>query len=272
MTVLFVGGGNMGRALAGGLIATGVARDTISVVEIDQSARDRLQREFGVAVHADAAAAFASPIDEVVIAVKPQSARETARQLAPHLAGQLVISIVAGIRIADLSRWLGAYAPIVRVMPNTPALIRRGITGLFAPANVSAEDRRRSEAILGAVGETLWCDREEQLDAVTAVSGSGPAYLFHYLESMIAAAEALGFTPEQARRLAYATASGAIALAEAATDTPATLRAQVTSKGGTTAAAIAVIEQRAIKDAYIAALKAADARAAELGDLLGRDA
>ena len=271
MNVLFVGGGNMGRALAGGLIAKGVGRETIGVVEIDQGARDRLHRDFGVAVHADAAAAFASPIDVVVIAVKPQGARDTARQIAAHLAGQLVISIVAGIRIADLSRWLGGYAPIVRVMPNTPALIRRGITGMFAPANVTAENRMRSEAILGAVGETLWCDREEQLDAVTAVSGSGPAYLFHYLESMIAAGEALGFTPDAARQLAYATASGANALAEQSADPPSTLRAQVTSKGGTTEAALRVIEQRAVKAAYIAALAAADARAAELGDLLGRD-
>jgi pyrroline-5-carboxylate reductase len=271
MNVLFIGGGNMGRALIGGLLAQGMARDAVGVLEIDPAARVRLQRDFGVVATGRIDEALAARFDVIVIAVKPQSMRETAGALRAVLSSQLVVSIAAGIRIADLSRWLGGYARIVRAMPNTPALVRRGITGVFAPPAVSADDRARTEAILKAVGQTLWCEREQQLDAITAVSGSGPAYLFHYLESMVAAGEALGFTPDQARQLAYATASGAIALAEQSADSPATLRAQVTSKGGTTEAALSVIEQRAVKEAYVAALAAADARAAELGDLLGRD-
>jgi pyrroline-5-carboxylate reductase len=271
MNVLFVGGGNMGRALAGGLVAQGASREAIRVLEIDASARERLQRELGVAATDRVDTATLDGVDVVVLAVKPQHMRETAVRLGPLLSAQLVISIAAGIRIDDLSRWLGGYRRIVRAMPNTPALIRRGITGLFAPDAIDAADRETTTSILGAVGQTLWCEREQQLDAVTAVSGSGPAYLFHFLESMITAAEALGFTPEQARRLAYATASGAIALAEQSADPPSMLRAQVTSKGGTTEAALAVIEQRAVKAAYRAALEAADARAAELGDMLGRD-
>ena len=271
MNVLFVGGGNMGRALVGGLLAEGLAKDAITVLEIDPGARERLARNFGIAVTDQLDAPLAGRADVVVIAVKPQHMRETAARLGPMLSSKLVVSIAAGIRIVDLSRWLGGYQRIVRAMPNTPALVRRGITGLFAPPHVGADDRARTESILSAVGQTLWCEREQQLDAVTAVSGSGPAYLFHYLESMIAAGEALGFTPDAARQLAYATVSGAIALAEQSADPPSTLRAQVTSKGGTTEAALRVIEQRAVKAAYIAALAAADARAAELGDLLGRD-
>ncbi|MEP6702876.1 MAG: pyrroline-5-carboxylate reductase dimerization domain-containing protein, partial [Betaproteobacteria bacterium] len=139
----------------------------------------------------------------------------------------------------------------------------------FANPTVSQDERRQAEDILAAVGQTLWCEREQQLDAVTAVSGSGPAYVFHFLESMIAGAEALGFSPAEARRLAYATASGAVALAEQATESPAILRAQVTSKGGTTQAALGVLEERAVRAAYVEAIAAANARAAELGDLLG---
>jgi pyrroline-5-carboxylate reductase len=157
-------------------------------------------------------------------------------------------------------------------MPNTPALVRRGITGLFAQPEVDDDGRRAAERVLAAVGETLWCRDERQLDAITAVSGSGPAYLFHYLESMIAAAEDLGFAADEARRLAYATASGAIALAERSSESPAVLRAQVTSKGGTTAAALAILEARDVAGAYREAVRAADARAAQLGDQFGGDA
>jgi pyrroline-5-carboxylate reductase len=261
----------MGRALAGGLIAEGTAKDAIRVVEIAADARTRLQQELGIEAHDALRAADVEASDVVVLAVKPQVMRATARALAPLLEKQLVISIAAGIRIADLSRWLGGYARIVRAMPNTPALIRRGITGLFAAAGVNAEERISAEQVLGAVGETLWCDTEKTLDAITAVSGSGPAYLFHYLESMIAAAEDRGFSSADARRLAYATARGAVELALHSSDPPAVLREQVTSKGGTTAAALEVLRMRDVKAAYVEAIRAADARAAELGDVLGRD-
>jgi len=271
MNIVFVGGGNMGRALAGGLLAQGAAPGSLSVVEIDANARKRMHDEFGIAVTERIEASPLARADAVVIAVKPQHLRDTASLLAPALSAQLVISIAAGIRIADLSRWLGNYTRIVRAMPNTPALVRRGISGLFADESVDDDGRKLAESVLAAVGQVVWCEREQQLDGITAVSGSGPAYVFHFLESMIAAALELGFSPQQARQLAYATASGAVALAEQSDEPPSALRAQVTSKGGTTAAALAVLEQHGVKAAYIAAIKAADARAVELGDMLGRD-
>jgi pyrroline-5-carboxylate reductase len=271
MNVLFIGGGNMGRALIGGLLARGRARDTIAVVEQDAAARARLHGEFGVATAPGIASDVTARAGTIVMAVKPQDLRQTAQSLAPHLTGQLVISIAAGIRLMDLSRWLGGHAHLVRVMPNTPALIRRGIAGLYAQPGVGGVERKNAEDILNAVGETMWCEREEQLDAITAVSGSGPAYVFYFLEALIEAGRDLGLAPDQARRLAYATAGGAVALAEQSAETPAALRAQVTSKGGTTAAAVAVLEQRAVKAAFVAAIRAAEARAAELGDILGKD-
>lgn len=271
MNVLFIGGGNMGRALVGGLLAQGRGRDTIAVVEQDAAASGRLHGELGV----HAAPAVSSDITGragiIVLAVKPQHLRQTAQSLAPLLAGQLVISIAAGIRLADLARWLGGHTRLVRVMPNTPAMIRRGMSGLFAPPGVGDVERRNAEDILSAVGETMWCEREDQLDAITAVSGSGPAYVFYLLEALIEAGQDLGFSPDQARRLAYATAGGAVALAEQSAAPAAVLRAQVTSKGGTTEAAVAVLEQRTVKAALIAAIRAAEARAAELGELLGKD-
>ncbi|MEO7760720.1 MAG: NAD(P)-binding domain-containing protein, partial [Casimicrobiaceae bacterium] len=163
----------MGRALVGGLLAQGLAPDALIVVEIDAGARERIAREYGVAIADQITTDVVRGADVLVLAVKPQGLRQTAAMLAPHLTGQLVISIAAGIRLVDLSRWLGNYARIVRAMPNTPALIRRGITGLFANPTVSQDERRQAEDILAAVGQTLWCEREQQLDAVTAVSGSG---------------------------------------------------------------------------------------------------
>ena len=271
MKVLFIGGGNMGRALIGGLLAQGTGPGELAVIELDAAARARLEADFRVRSAAAISDDLANWAEIILLAVKPQNLRETARSLAPHLAGQLVISIAAGIRMADLSRWLGGHARLVRVMPNTPAMIRRGIAGLFAHPSVEDAGRRSAADILDAVGETMWCEREDQLDAVTAISGSGPAYVFYFLEALIEAGESLGFTAEQARRLAYATASGAVALAEQSAEPPAVLRAQVTSKGGTTAAALAVLGERAVKEAFIAAVSAADARAVELGDVLGKD-
>ena len=269
--IVFIGGGNMGRALIGGLIAQGRDPSTMEVVEIDAAARERLAREYSVHAVASPADAGVRGAEAIVVAVKPQVMRDTAKAIAPHLTNALVISIAAGIRLRDLSRWLGDYRKLVRAMPNTPALIRRGITGLFADDGVTSGDRSLADSILGAVGETMWCDRETRIDAITAVSGSGPAYLFYFLESMIASAEALGFNAGDARRLAYATASGAMALAETSSETPSTLRAQVTSMKGTTQAALESLDASGVKAAFIEAVKRADARAHELGDELGRD-
>lgn len=271
MNILFIGGGNMGRALIGGLLAQGRAPETITVVELDAAARTRLQDEFGVQAAPLITGDVARHATIIVLAVKPQDLRRTAQSLAPHVAGQLVISIAAGIRIGDLSRWLGGHVRLVRAMPNTPALVRRGIAGLFAHPSVGEPERRNAEDILKAVGATLWCEREAELDAITAVSGSGPAYVFYFLEALIDAGKDLGFSAEQSRRLAYATAGGAVALAEASAAPASTLREQVTSKGGTTAAAVAVLEQRCVKAAFVAAIRAAEARATELGDMLGKD-
>ena len=285
MRVVFIGGGNMGRALAGGMIAQGRVPSTIDVVEISPEARERMQRDLGVRTFADPTSAGLEDAAVIVIAVKPQSMRETARALAPklstpliissalatQLSTPLIISIAAGIRLDDLSRWLNGYQRLVRAMPNTPALIRKGITGLYAHPSVTDQARAAAQEILGAVGDTIWCDREEQIDAITAVSGSGPAYVFYFLEAMIAGAESLGLSSEDARRLAYATASGAIKLAAQSSDSPSVLRAQVTSKGGTTEAALAILEAREVKAALIDAIAEADARARELGRLLGSD-
>ena len=269
--IVFIGGGNMGRALTGGLIAQGRDPSTIDVVEIDTGARERLVRESAVRAFASPKDADLRGAEAIIVAVKPQGMRDTAQSIAPYLTNALVISIAAGIRLRDLSRWLGNYRKLVRAMPNTPALIRRGITGLFADDGVTAAERTLAESILGAVGETMWCEREQQLDAITAVSGSGPAYLFYFLESMIASAEALGFSAGDARRLAYASASGAMALAESSNEMPSTLRAQVTSKKGTTQAALESLDKSGVKEAFVEAVKRADARARELGDELGRD-
>jgi len=183
----------------------------------------------------------------------------------------VVLSIAAGIRSADLARWLAGFTRIVRAMPNTPALVSAGISGAWAAAAVDAPARRAAEAVLAAGGEVVWFENEASLDAVTGVSGSGPAYVFYVLEALEQAAIDVGLEAGAARRLAYATVGGAMALARQSDADPATLRAQVTSKGGTTAAALATLEQRDVKAAFVAAVRAATARARELGDEFGED-
>jgi pyrroline-5-carboxylate reductase len=195
--------------------------------------------------------------------------RAVARELATLLKRQVVLTIAAGIRLSDLSRWLLGYRRLVRAMPNTPALIGAGIAGLYALPGVDSEGRARAAGVLEAVGGILWCELEEALDAVTAVSGSGPAYVFYFLEALDAAAREVGFTPAEARRLAFATFSGAIRLAEQSDSEPAILRAQVTSKGGTTESAIAALDEARVKAAVVAAVKAAAERAKDLGERFG---
>jgi pyrroline-5-carboxylate reductase len=271
LRIAFVGGGNMARAIIGGLLAKGAASaDEIMVVEPDASARLRLLAEYGVkAVEApvpDLAHAHA-----VVLAVKPQNMREAAEKLAAVVADPLFITIAAGVRIADLGRWLGGRKRIVRSMPNTPALVHAGITGLHAPAGVAAADRGIAEQLLGAVGATVWFEAESDLDAVVAVSGSGPAYVFYAIEALEQAARELGLADGAARSLALWTFVGATKLAIERGEDPAALRAQVTSKGGTTEAAIRVLDAAAVKQHFIDAVQAARDRSVELGDALGKE-
>jgi pyrroline-5-carboxylate reductase len=270
MNILFIGGGNMAAAIIGGLIAKGLAPSALHAVDVLPEALSRLEKQFGIRTSADASAAAAGAAC-VVLAVKPQQMREVATALAPALKGQLVISIAAGIRGSDLARWLGPSAHVVRAMPNTPALVTAGITGLYAMPGVSSRQRQEVENILAAVGATFWVDRENQLDAVTAVSGSGPAYVFYFIEALEQAGRELGLSPEVARQSALATFAGAVKLATTDGADPATLRARVTSKGGTTERAIAVLDDAAVKTAFIRAVRAAAERAAEMGDALGKD-
>jgi pyrroline-5-carboxylate reductase len=265
--ITFIGGGNMASALAGGLLQRGWQARQLRIVEVDAAARERIARQFGVAVTGSAQVAGS---DVVVLAVKPQQLREAAAALAPGLREQLVVSIAAGVRVADLARWLGGYARIVRAMPNTPALVHAGVTGLYAPAGVSAGERQAAEDILGAVGRTLWVADEAQIDAVTAVSGSGPAYVFYFIEALEQAAAELGFDAGEARLLALETFHGAVLLARSGTDDPATLRRRVTSKGGTTERAVRELDAAAIRTGIVAAVRAACERSRELGEELGR--
>lgn len=268
-TVAFVGGGNMAAAMIGGLVEAGTPPAAIRVLEILAPARAALQSRFGVLASDDAAAVLAGA-DVVVLAIKPQQMAATCAALAALLQPALLISIAAGIRTADLSRWLGGHTRLVRCMPNTPALVRAGITGLFALPGVDAAGRLQAETLLRAVGEVVWVEEERQIDAVTAISGSGPAYVFHFLEGLMAAGEALGLAPETARLLALQTVAGAARLAVESEDSPAVLREHVTSPNGTTQAALESFAQSDLLGAILRAAQAADRRAGELGDLLGR--
>jgi len=270
MKVTFIGGGNMASAMIGGLLRKKWSAKSIRVVEVAVLARERLERELKVKTHAVPDAA-ALKCDCVVLAVKPQQMREVARALKPLLGSQLVVTIAAGIRVSDLARWLGGHARIVRVMPNTPALVHAGVSGLFATPAVGAPDRAAAAKLLRAVGTVRWFEREEDLDAVTAVSGSGPAYVFYFIEALERAARELNLPPEAAHQLALDTFGGAVKLAAQATEPPETLRGRVTSKGGTTERALQSMESERVKDAIVRAVKAAAERSRELGDELGKD-
>ena len=270
MNITFIGGGNMATAIIGGLLQRGWDRKTLRAVEILSAAREKLEQSLHIQTF-PAVSAEALQCDCAVLAIKPQQMREVAAQLAPLLGNLLVITIAAGVRGSDLSRWLGGHQRIVRVMPNTPALVLAGISGLYALPDVSAEDRQRAESILGAVGATVWVERESDIDAVTAVSGSGPAYVFYFIEALDQAARELGISAPTARQLAIATFTGASKLAAQSTEDVATLRARVTSKGGTTERALASMEADAVKAAIMRAVKAAAERSLELGDELGHN-
>jgi pyrroline-5-carboxylate reductase len=268
MNVTFVGGGNMATAIIGGLVANGAGHGDFRIVEPVRAQQDRLAARFpGVATFTDATAEAIGGAGLVVLAVKPQQMRDAMRAVAAHLRDvDVVMSIAAGVRINTLSRGLDGYSRIVRAMPNTPALVGAGITGAFAAPAVDEHGRALARRVLEAVGEVVWVPREEMLDAVTGISASGPAYVFYFLEALEYAARELGFADAQARKLAHATFAGAIKLAGASDLTPAVLRAQVTSKGGTTERAVSVLDEHGVKASFVAAVKAAAARAKELGD------
>lgn len=272
--VAFIGGGNMASALIGGLVAAGRARTDIVVVEPFEAQRDKLAQMFGVTAQAQADARLARA-GTVVWAVKPQLFAEAAAPCAGFVGSALQLSVMAGIRTPAIAHAVGldaARAAVVRAMPNTPALIGRGIAGLYATSAVSPAQRAQVGALLAPTGATTWLQREADLDAVTALSGSGPAYVFYVLEAMVDAAVQMGLSADQGRRLAIATFDGAAELARRSPETPQTLRAQVTSKGGTTHAAITSLEADGVKAAFVRALRAAERRAQELGDEFGKGA
>lgn len=271
LAISFIGGGNMATALIGGLAGSVTAGANIHVVDLNADSLQKLQQQFGVTT-AQAIDAAVTNADVIVLAVKPQQMRDVVLQLQPHLTTQLILSIAAGIRGIDLSRWFNGYGAIVRTMPNTPALIGKGITGMVALAGVSDAQRAAADAIMRAVGATVWLNDEALIDPVTAVSGSGPAYVFYFIEAMQQAATEMGLTPEQGTQLALATFTGAAELAAQSSEPIAVLRERVTSKGGTTHAALSSMQADGVKDAIVRALKAAAARGKELGEEFGHDA
>lgn len=270
MQITFIGGGNMAAALISGIVKQAGSGANIHVVDRNPEALERLSQQYGVRI-ATAVDEQVGESEVVVLAIKPQQMREVAAELAPLLNRQLVLSIAAGIRSSDLSRWLGGYDAIVRTMPNTPALIGMGVTGLAAQPGVSEAQREQADTVMRAVGKTVWLDDEAQIDPVTAVSGSGPAYVFFFLEAMQEAALQMGLNAEQGRELALATFTGAAQLAAQSDEPVEVLRQRVTSKGGTTHAAITSMEAAGVKEAIVAAMKAAAARGRELGEELGSD-
>ena len=273
MNITFTGGGNMATAIIGGLIDGGADTRAFRVIEPFPAQQDKLVGQFpGIGIFGEASGGAVEGADIVVLSVKPQQLRVAAQALAPYLTNvPVVMSIAAGVRLADISRWLGGFPRVVRAMPNTPALIREGISGAFALPEADVRGRNLAQRVLGGVGEVLWVAREDLLDAMTGVSGSGPAYVLYFLEGLEQAAQELGFSKADARTLAYATFAGTIKLACDSELEPDMLRAQVTSKGGTTERGIAMLEADAVKARFVAAVKAAAERAKELGDALGTD-
>ncbi|MEI6801990.1 MAG: pyrroline-5-carboxylate reductase [Burkholderiales bacterium] len=265
--IAFIGGGNMASAILGGLIRQEVPTERIDVIEPDAVARQKLKDHLGLHAHAAAGAELAQAT-LVVWAVKPQQFKEAALQVRAHTQGALHLSVAAGIRSDSIAEWLDNER-VIRTMPNTPALIGKGITGLYARPAVSAADRHVAQQVIATTGDFLWLSAEDQLDAVTALSGSGPAYMFYFMEAMTEAGAIMGLTRDQAYELAVATFIGAGELARASNDPPELLRQRVTSKGGTTYAAITSMDESGMKELFAKALFAAQARARELGNEFG---
>ncbi|GAA4426308.1 pyrroline-5-carboxylate reductase [Acidovorax lacteus] len=266
-TIAFIGGGNMASAIIGGLIRQGHPASQIEVVEPFAPTREALLQHHGLAALPEAGPAL-SRAEIVVWAVKPQTFKDAAAQARAHAQGALHLSVAAGIRSDSIAAWLGSER-VVRSMPNTPALVGKGMTAVYARAAVTEAERSRIEQILAPTGDWLWVAQESQLDAVTALSGSGPAYVFYFLEAMERAGAAMGLSSEQAHRLAVGTFVGASELARRSEEPPAVLRERVTSKGGTTYAALQSMERDGVGAAFERALEAARHRAEELGNEFG---
>ena len=265
----FIGGGNMASALIGGLLKLVDQPQQIHVVDLNPSGLQKLQQQFGVST-SEVMDQRLRELDVIVFAVKPQNMREVVQGFAPFLTQQLLLSVAAGIRASDISRWLGGYELIARAMPNTPAMLGLGMSGLFGLEALSAEQRQHTDTIMQAVGKTVWVENEAMIDAVTAVSGSGPAYVFYFIEAMQEAAMALGFSAEDANTLVLQTVRGAAELAVESNEPVSVLRERVTSKGGTTYAALCSFEESQTKAIVTKAIKAAADRGRELGDEFGR--
>ncbi len=272
-TIGFVGGGNMAASIIGGLVSSGFSPDSIFVTDLDQDKLQKLQQDFGICP-VSSNAELVEKSSCVVLAVKPQVFRTVLQDVleAVQLHKPLVVSIAAGIREKEISRWLGGDLAIVRTMPNTPALVQAGVTGMYANNKVLKQQRDFADTVLSAVGSTVWLQEERQLDAVTAVSGSGPAYFFLIMEAMESAAQELGMDEQTARQLVLQTAFGAAKIAVQSDDSPITLRHKVTSPGGTTEQGVLALENGGVRQAFESALKAAENRSIELGDILGEDA
>ena len=269
MKLGFIGGGNMAAALIGGLLHKGYAARDICVADLNDTRRSLLQDSFGVLVEATAATCLKA--DTIVLAVKPQQVHALLTCLPKLDPGQLILSIAAGIRATDISRWLAGHPAVARAMPNTPALVGAGVAGLYALPAVSAEQRQQAASILAAVGHTIWMQDEAQLDAVTAISGSGPAYVFYFIEALEQAAVELGLPAETAHLLSVQTFLGAATLASKDPTPLPELRARVTSKGGTTERGLLELSAGGVKEIIVQAAWAAAARAREMGDIFGND-
>lgn len=268
MNMTFVGGGNMASALIGGLLRRDYTALQIKVVEISAESRARIKTDFNIDAVADLAEGVADT-DVVILAVKPQQLAELTQKLAPLLKNQLVISIAASIQATDISRWLGGYQRVIRAMPNTPALVQAGVTGVYALPAVNAQEKEHAENILTAVGSVLWVEQEDMLHTVTAISGSGPAYVFYFIEAMQQAGMELGLSTDQSCQLSLQTFLGAVKLAVQSGETVETLRLRVTSKGGITERAIQYMDETEIKRRIVSAIHAASERSHELSDEFG---
>lgn len=271
-TLAFIGGGNMARSLIGGLLATGFDASNIRVADSNAQCLQELAAQYPVRTFTDNVEALRGA-DVIILAVKPQQMQDVCRHIAPHWDQHaLLISVAAGVSLDALGRWLGRDSTaIVRAMPNTPAMVQAGATALCANKHVSEPQHELAESILRGVGLTLWIEDESQMNAVTALSGSGPAYLFLVMEAMQAAAIELGLPERTARLLTLETAFGAAKMALESKETPATLRQRVTSPGGTTEAALTAFHQGDLPGLFRRAIAAASARADELAQQLGQD-
>lgn len=268
--IAFIGAGNMAAAIMGGLLAEGYSASNIWATDLDEGKLQQLQADWGINVSSDNLA-VAAQVDVLILAVKPQGLKAVCQHMADTITAHkpLVISIAAGIEIDSLTSWLGEGVPLVRCMPNTPSLVKTGASGLFANASVTAEQRQQAESVMSAVGLALWVNNEAEIDAVTAVSGSGPAYYFMVMEAMIDAGTQLGLSPEVARQLTLQTALGAATMASKSEFEPAELRRRVCSPNGTTERAIMRFEQGGLQPLFADAMNDCAERSRQLAKELG---